>query len=173
MALSIQRDPDRKGDFQNNFAWEVDPDADALVRNMVRMATAAIEKGDLREAEGFLREGLARDPSDGHCRAYLAVCVAARAGQFTKAEQMARGIIREHPYDPVGHAALGLVYLNAGRRRAAFQSFARARELAPADGGMNDRLDRLEPRRDPVLRFLPRNHALNIWLGRLRSRLKG
>jgi Tfp pilus assembly protein PilF len=157
--------------YDRRTAWEVDPDAAAFVRNVVRMASSALVAGKPREAERYLREGLARDPNHPHCRAWLSVCVAARVGHAAKAEQMARTLLREHPDDAVAHAALGLVMLRSGRRRAAYRSFDRARELAPADPALQRDLARLEPRRAPVLRFLSRDHALNVWLGRLRARL--
>ena len=162
---------DNTHDFARTGTFEVDGDAAAFVRNIVRMAATALEKGDVRDAESFLRQGLARHPDHPHCLAYLSVCVAARARQFAKAEKLAGSIIRDNPSDATAHFALGMVYLRAGRRRLAFQSFDRARTLAKGDPFLQGQLDRAEPRRAPVLPFLSRNHPLNIWLGRMRARL--
>ncbi|MFO7610267.1 MAG: hypothetical protein R6X35_13960, partial [Candidatus Krumholzibacteriia bacterium] len=80
---------------------------------------------------------------------------------------------RDNPYDATAHSALGMVYLQAERRRLAFECFAKALDLAKGDPYLQGQLHRAEPRRAPVLSFLPRNHRLNIVLGRLRARLRG
>ncbi len=173
MAPTTWKTQDNTHDFTLAGTFEVDADAASFMRNIVRMAAIALERGDVREAEGFLRKGLERQPDHPHCLAYLAVCVAARARQFDKAEKLARSIIRENPYDATAHYALGMVYLGAERRRQAFENFDKARELAQGDRYLQGQLARAEPRRQPVLGFLSRNHPLNIWLGRLRTRFNG
>lgn len=173
MAQTSWKTQDNTHDFTRTGTFEVDGDAAAFVTGIVRMAAGALEQGDVREAEAYLRQGLERQPDHPHCLAYLSVCVAARARQFDKAEKLARSIIRDNARDAVAHYALGMVYLGAERRRLAFQSFDKARELARGDRYLQGQLDRAEPRRQPVLPFLSRNHVLNIWLGRLRARLEG
>lgn len=173
MAQTTWKTQDNTHDFTRTGTFEVDGDAAAFLRSIVRMAAGALEKGDVREAESYLRQGLARQPDHPHCLAYLSVCVAARARQFAKAEKLAQSIIRDNPYDATAHYALGMVYLQAERRRPAFESFAKARDLAMGDPYLQGQLDRAEPRRAPVLSFLPRDHRLNIWLGRVRARLRG
>lgn len=173
MAHITWKTQDNTHDFTRSGVFEVDGDATAFLRSIVRMAASALEKGDVREAESYLRQGLARQPDHPHCLAYLSVCVAARARQFAKAEKLAQSIIRDNPGDAIARFALGMVYLQAERRRVAFECFATARDLAGGDPYLQGQLDRAEPRRQPVLTFLSRNHPLNIWLGRLRARLRG
>ncbi len=172
MASTTWKTQDNTHDFTRTETFEVDGDAAAFVRSIVRMAATALEKGDVREAEAYLRQGLTRQPDHPHCLAYLSVCVAARARQFDKAEKLARSIIRDNPRDATAHYALGMVYLQVERRRPAFDCFAQARDLARGDRYLQGQLDRAEPRRQPVLPFLTRDHALNVWLGRLRARLQ-
>ena len=69
------------------------------------------------------------------------------------------------------HDALGRIHLIRSRRKRAFRHFEHARQLGPSDPVLHRDLDRLDPRRAPVIPFLPRNSIVNIWLGRLRARL--
>lgn len=151
--------------------FEVNADNKSYMADIVRLAAVALEKGNVREAEAYLRQGLERVPEHPQCLAYLSVCVAARAGQTDKAEKLAKTIIRDNPRDPTAFFALGMVYLKTNQRRQAFHYFGRARQLAENDPYLLAQLDRAEPRRPPVLGFLPRNSRINILLGWLRYRL--
>lgn len=148
--------------------FEVNADNKSYMADIVRLASVALEKGDVREAEAYLRQGLERVPDHPQCLSYLSVCVAARAGQTDKAEKLARTIARDNPRDPTAFFALGMVYLQTKQRRQAFHYFGRARQLAVDDPHLLAQLDRAEPRRPPVIGFLPRNSRINILLGWLR-----
>ena len=121
------------------------------------------------QAEHYLRQGLARDPDDHRCHAYLAVCMAVRDPQSRAAERAARKVIDAHPDDPVGYLALGQVYLQRSRRREAFRMFATAREMAEQEQSLCRQLERMEPRKTPVFPSLSRNHVLNYLCGRIRA----
>ena len=150
--------------------FEVNADNKSYMADIVRLASVALEKGNVREAETYLRQGLERVPEHPQCLAYLSVCVAARAGQTDKAEKLAKTIVRDNPRDPTAFFALGMVYLKTDQRRQAFNYFGRARQLAADDPLLKGQLDRAEPRRAPVIGFLPRNSRINILLGWLRYR---
>lgn len=59
-----------------------------------------------------------------------------------------------------------------GERRKAIKAIERALKLDPEHKPSLELLAELGRRRSPFLRFLPREHALNRWLGRLRHDIK-
>jgi len=148
-------------------------DHDDFAMSRVRQAGRELETGHIGAAERLLREGLAKAPEHPECRAYLAICLAAGKRKYVTAERIARNLLQRNAYDPTAYYALGRINLLGGRRSVAFGHFARARALAVGDKDMLAEVARMDPRRPPVLRFLPRDHALNILFGRLRSALKG
>jgi hypothetical protein len=60
------------------------------------------------------------------------------------------------------------VYVAADRKQDAADILARGLHYAPHDVRLKMALDRLALRRPPVLPFLPRTHAINRNLGKLR-----
>jgi len=171
MATSMFTRQDRGRDFVSGETFEVAGDKESFIRNIVRLAAGALERGDLAEAEQYLRHGLEREPEHLKCLAYLSICVATRSGQRAQAEKLARKLIHEYPNDATARYALGMVHLTGGKRRLAFDCFSQARELTVGDGLLAGQLQAAEPRRDPVLSFVSRDHPLNIWLGRMRAKL--
>lgn len=143
------------------------------VREWGLRAGRQLEEGQVRDAELTLRLALAKDPADARCRSLLAICLTTERGKLATAEKLARGVLAHDPDDAVAHYALGRVLLETGQRRQAFREFARARSLAGGDKSLKAKVDRQDPRRSPVFPGLPRDHALNVFFGRLFRRLGG
>ncbi len=143
------------------------------VREWGLRAGRQLEEGKVREAELTLRMALAKAPTDPRCRSLLAICLATGRGKLQTAEKLARGVVEQDAGDPVAQYALGRVLIETGDRRQAFRCFARARALAGADKALKASVARQDPRRAKVFRSLPRDHALNVFFGRLFRRLGG
>ena len=141
------------------------------VREWSLRAGRQLEEGKFREAEVTLRMALAKAPTDPRCRALLAICLATGRGKLLTAEKLARGVVAQDPADALAQYALGRVLIETGDRRQAFRCFARARSLAGADKALKASLARQDPRRSKVFGGLPRDHALNVFFGRLFRRL--
>jgi len=139
------------------------------VESMIRKAVQNLDQGEYDTAETYLRRGLAHIPDHAECMAYLAICLAESQRRFLTAERVAKQVIETQPTNAKGYYALGRVNLSGSRRRIAFRNFKRARHLACGDQTLNAELERLEPRRPPVITALPREHTLNIYLGKLRT----
>ena len=139
----------------------------------VRRAGKLLEKGNIKAAETVLQQGLTRVPEHAECVAYLAVCLAAGQRKYVTAEKLVKNIIKNHPYDPTAWYALGRINLLGGRREQAFKNFEMAVRVSCDDVQMEIIVEKMDPRRDPVLVFLPRDHFLNIMLGRWRSKFGG
>lgn len=141
------------------------------VREWGLRAGRQLEDGQIRDAELTLRLALAKLPADPRCRSLLAICLATERGKLATAEKLARGVVSQDPDDAVARYALGRVLLETGQRRQAFREFSRARSLAGSDPALRASVRRQDPRRSPVITSLPRDHFLNVVLGRLFRRL--
>lgn len=138
---------------------------------LIQRAGRFLEEGDVEAAEASLRRGLERVPEHQECVAYMAVCLAAGKRKYVTAEKLVTNIINKNPYDPTAWYALGRVNLLGGRREQAFKNFEKAKRVSRGDRKIEVIVDDMDPRREPVMSFLPRNHIVNIWFGRLRSKL--
>lgn len=138
---------------------------------MVRKAGRYLEEGKIGAAEGCLRRGLERVPGHSECTAYRAVCLAAGMRKYVTAEKLVMDIIETNPYDPTAWYALGRINLLGGRREQAFKNFEEAKRVSCDDEDIETIVEKMDPRRGPVLGFLPRNNLLNIWLGKIRAQI--
>lgn len=138
---------------------------------VARRAAKMIEDGRHADAEQILRQGLERVPDHQDCLTHMAVCLAAGRRKFVSAEKLAKNLIKTNPYDARGYYALGRVNLIGSRRGSAFHNLEKAKDLSDGDRRMEGALENLDPRRPPVIRWLPRNNFLNIMLGRWRAAL--
>ncbi len=66
---------------------------------------------------------------------------------------------------------LAEIYAASGRKQAAADALALGLHYLPDDMRLQTEMGKLATRRPPVLRFLPRSHALNQVLGLARHRL--
>lgn len=101
---------------------------------------------------------------------YLALCQAKTRGTFTDAIARAQEAVAADPSNLTLYHNLGCIYLLAGKRTEAIDTFRQGLRL----GGGADftaELDRLGTRRAPPFKRLPRNHPVNKYLGIILSRL--
>jgi Flp pilus assembly protein TadD len=149
-----------------------DDSARDLADAMAHKAARLLEKGRREEAAACLRSGLQRSPEHPACMAYYALALADNDARLAEAERLVRGIATANADDARIHDALGRILLERARRKRAFRHFAHARRLGETDPALQRGLVRLDPRRPPDLAFLPRDHFLNVWLGKLRARFR-
>ncbi len=172
MVLDEKRKEVLEAPTEPQTTYEIEDDEDSQFASaMAQRAVLLIDKGKVRAAEKCLRVGLERSTEHPECLSYLAICVAMRDRKFVTAEKLAKQVVQRFPEEGRAHYALGRVNLAGARRKFAFRHFERSRSLAPDDELLAEDLDRLEPRRLPILTFLPRHHPLNHFLGWLRARL--
>jgi len=65
---------------------------------------------------------------------------------------------------------LGRVYMLAGKTTRALAAFERGLNIAPSNKELRAEMDKIDRRTAPAIPWLRRNHPLNRWLGRMRSR---
>lgn len=153
------------GEMTYSTTKEVDAE---FAAEMVRRAKRLIGDDRFTEAERLLRQALERIPDHKECQAHIAVCLAGKR-KFVSAEKLAKNVIRNNPFEAVSYYALGRVNLLGSRRGSAFRNLEKARNLATGDQEMEGAVDELDPRRPPVVRWLPRNNFLNVMFGKWRA----
>ena len=106
--------------------------------------------------------------------AYLSIyglCVAIDSEDFDSARRICEKAVKMSPEDPQGRVNLGKVFRLQGDNASAYEEFLAAWQLDRLHPAPAAELTRMGIRRPPVLRFLPRSHWANVFLGRLRSHL--
>ena len=94
-------------------------------------------------------------------------------GQFLGAVELARAAVRQEFYNPELYLNLARIYLAFDFKADAIRFLRRALMVDPENEAVNAKLATLGVRRRPPLRFLPRGHVLNRFLGRVHARVMG
>jgi tetratricopeptide (TPR) repeat protein len=104
-------------------------------------------------------------------QSYLGLCIAIERGKITDALMLCNEALAKEPNNPVHHLNLGRIYLKAGRKTDAIDTFRKGLSL-----GNNEDikliLENLGIRKKPVFPFLPRSNFLNRYAGLLLYKLK-
>ncbi len=104
---------------------------------------------------------------------FYGLCIAMVRRKYAQAVEYCNVSLKANFMDPDHRANLARVYLERGERRKAVETLSAGLRLEPHNTQINLIFDRIGRRRPPVLGFLPRDHPLNVWLGRLRARSGG
>jgi len=139
-------------------------------RELFNRAELLIRKGEYARATILLNEAIKIAPSNATYLSHLGLCIGMQ-GNLPVGEGMCRKAINMEPFEPIHFVNLGRVLLEQGRRKEAREAFTRAYALDNTNAPAALELSRMGIRRRPVLPFLPRNHPLNVRLGKLRHRL--
>jgi len=124
--------------------------------------------GDAQKALPHLRSALCQEPDNPFYISYVGVALAAAEQKWAEAEKLCRSAMRKGRRQAQLYLNLAEVYVAADRKQDAADTLARGLRSAPHDVRLKSALERLAMRRPSVLLFLPRQHAINRNLGRLR-----
>jgi tetratricopeptide (TPR) repeat protein len=138
-----------------------------------RRGAALLEGGHGHEAFEHLSRAYLADPQNARYRSSYALALALVRGQFMGAVELARAAIRQEFYNPDLYLNLARIYMTFEFRAEAIRFLRRGLMVDPEHERIQRKLRELGVRRRPPLRFLPRNHPINRWLGRLQARLLG
>ncbi|HVP27998.1 MAG TPA: hypothetical protein VMW35_02405 [Myxococcota bacterium] len=114
-----------------------------------------------------LQRGCARYAS------YYGLCLALVERRFNKGLELCRAAVKDEFFNPELYLNLARVHLDFGFKSEGLRYLRRGLMIDPANQAIARELASLGQRQRPVLRFLPRRHLLNRWLGRIRNRLFG
>ena len=133
-----------------------------------RAGLAFLRGGDAHKGLPHLRAALDQDPDNSFYISYVGVAIAAAEQKWAEAEKLCHSAMRMNRRQAQLYLNLAEVFVAADRKQDAADILARGLHYAPHDLRLKMALDRLAMRRPQVLQFLPRTHAINRNLGRLR-----
>lgn len=125
-----------------------------------------------RDALNHFHEAVMLEPTAKGYLSYLGLAVAHAERKFGDAEQLCRRAIEAEYHRPEHYHNLGEVFLLANRRGDAVKAFNQALSWNPNFEASADCLRKLGIRKPPVVPVLPRNHPINIMLGKALRRRK-
>lgn len=125
-----------------------------------------------RDPEAFecFRAAYQIDRANPRYRSFFGLGLAVVERRFDKALELCRSAAKEEFFNPDLYHNLARVHMAFSFKSEAIRYLRRGLMIDPANIALAEDLERLGRRRSPVLQFLPRNHPLNRWLGRLRAR---
>jgi tetratricopeptide (TPR) repeat protein len=138
-----------------------------------RRGLALLDAGHGHEAFEHLSRAYLSDPQNARFRSSYALALALVRGQYLGAVELARAAVRQEFYNPDLYLNLAKIYLAFDFKPEAIRFLRRALMVDPDNEAAQRKLADLGIRRRPPVRFLPRDHLLNRWLGRLQTRLFG
>ena len=126
---------------------------DAFERHLDRLASGTI--GDKRVSAASF--------------SYYGVCVAMVRRRYADSVKYCQISLRTNPLDPQHRANLALVYMERNDRAKAVETLNSGLRLDGRNRRIHQILDELGRRKAPVIPFLSRDNAVNIWLGKKRA----
>jgi len=95
---------------------------------------------------------------------YYAFCIAKERGQVSKAISLCKEAIEKEPSNSVHYLNLGRIYLVDNKKEEAIKTF-RAGLNYEVNPLIVDELNKLGPRKPPIIPFLKRSNPINKYLG--------
>jgi len=120
----------------------------------------------------FLEASMLEPDARGYL-SYLGLATAHAKRKFSDAEHLCRRAIEAEYHRPEHYYNLAEVFHLAGRKADAIKAYNQALSWNPNYEPAQDALRKMGVRKQPLLGSLPRNHPLNIFLGKtLRRRVR-
>ena len=146
-----------------------------LADDLYRQGLAALVLQRPEEALWCFRSALKLYRSAGalpswRCLSYFGLSLALSNSGMPEALRACETALKNDKYDGELYLNLGKVYLVAGRRGKAIQTFERGIEREADHAALRAALREADRRGKPVISLLPRNHPLNVYLGKARAR---
>jgi tetratricopeptide (TPR) repeat protein len=146
-------------------------DASSSAEEHFRRGEIALESEDHAQALEHFRAASRLEPNSPRYRSYLGLCLALAERRFDKAVELCRTAAKEEFFNPALYHNLARVHLSFGFKSEAIRYLRRGLMIDPGNVPIAEDLQQLGVRRRPPLRFLPRRHALNRWIGAMRDQL--
>jgi len=143
---------------------QVDPSPYALFER----GRALVEAGDAEAALACLRVAQESDSHNARIQSYYGLCLGLVDRRFEEAVELCQSAAKREFFNPDLYLNLARLYLGFGFKSEAIRYLRRGRMIDPANSAIERSLRELGDRMPPVLRFLPRRHPLNRWLGTAR-----
>ena len=145
-------------------------DATFTAEEQYRRGKNLLSDGHAAQALECFRAAHQIDRANPRYRSHYGLGLALVERRFDKALEYCRSAAKEEFFNPELYHNLARVHMAFGFTSEAIRHLRRGLMIDPANVALAEDLARLGRRRLPVLQFLPRNHPVNRWLGRLRHR---
>jgi Flp pilus assembly protein TadD len=140
-------------------------------RNLFIKATGSIKRGNFLNAKQYLEEAVKIAPDNPAYLSMLGLCEA-KEGDISRGKSLCSRAANIAPDEPMPYVNLGKILLmEKGRRKEARDVLLKAYRIDRRNLEVAMELSRMGIRRAPVLSFLPRQHRLNVIMGKLRHYL--
>lgn len=123
----------------------------------------AFAHGDTLSALSYFEKTINIERSPAVC-SYYALCIAKERGQVSNAISLCNEAIQKEPGNSLHYLNLGKVYLVDNNKEEAIKTF-RAGLDYETNPLIVDELNKLGPRKPPILPFLERSNPINRYLG--------
>jgi tetratricopeptide (TPR) repeat protein len=137
-------------------------------RELFETGRSICEGGDLTAALAYLRRAYDRDGNNARVRSYYGLCVGLSERRFEDSVELCQSAAKQEFFNPELYLNLAKLYLGFGFKAEGVRYLHRGLMIDPGNRPIATLLRDLGDRRSPVLRFLPRRHTLNRWLGTAR-----
>ena len=137
----------------------------APVDELFREAIGYFDSGDATLAQALFQRAAEADPAHAQARSYLGVCIAMNERKFEQALALGASAAKQEFFNPDLYLNLAKIHLVFGFKTEGRRFLLRGQMIDPANEGIRSALGVLGARTEPVLRFLPRRHIINRWLG--------
>jgi tetratricopeptide (TPR) repeat protein len=143
--------------------------ADIDARKEFDSGLALFKAGNILRALGHFEKAMAERPTS-LCASYYAYCVAKERGHVKKGIALCREALEKEPGTPVHYLILARIHLLGRNKDDAITVLREGVQHAP-DPEINDLLDHIGVRKQPVVSSMPRDSFVNKYLGLLLSKL--
>jgi len=130
---------------------------------LLKKGLEAIAQGDTLSALSYFEKAINIEKSPAVCSCY-AFCIAKERGQVSNAISLCEEAIQKEPGNSLHYLNLGRIYLIDNNRIEAIKTFREGLNYE-ANPLIVDELNRLGPRKPPILPFLKRSNPINRYLG--------
>ena len=145
-------------------------DASYSAEEHYRQGEKALQAESHQEALEHFRSAHRLEPGNARYRSFFGLCLGLAERRFDKALELCRSAAKEEFFNPTLYHNLARVHLAFGFKAEGIRYLRRGLMIDPAHEAIAEDLCRLGVRRRPPLRFLPRRHRINRWIGMLRGR---
>jgi tetratricopeptide (TPR) repeat protein len=146
-------------------------DATFTAEEHYRQGCERLADGQHGPALEHFRAAYELDGASARYASYYGLGLALVERRFNRAVELCRSAVKEEFFSPDLYHNLARVHLAFGFKAEGIRYLRRGLMIDPADPAIRDQLEDLGCRSRPALEFLPRNHFLNRWLGRVRRQL--
>jgi tetratricopeptide (TPR) repeat protein len=139
----------------------------------IEHARELLDCGDGQAALRCLRSAYEANPGHPQLRSHYGLCLGLEDRRYHEAIELCQSAVQQEFFNPELYLNVARLNLAFGFRAEGMRFLRRAAMIDPASVGVQEIQSDLGLRSEPILRFLPRRHFVNRWLGNLRYRIGG